>query len=182
MSDRVALSRRRALQAGLGATLGSILSPLAHAAVSPSSRLLSFENLHTGERLQASYWTAGRYDEVACRRIDWVLRDHRAAVAAPISTELLDLLHAIRTRLGTELLFQVISGYRSPVTNARLASAGSSVASNSLHMQGMAIDIRVAGGMLAHLRDTAVALKAGGVGYYPKSNFVHIDVGRVRYW
>lgn len=182
MSDRVVLSRRRALLAGIGATFGSILSPLAQAAVSPSSRLLSFENLHTGERLHATYWTDGRYDQAACQRVDWVLRDHRVKVAAPISTDLLDLLNAIRTRLGTDAPFQVISGYRSPVTNARLSGAGSGVASKSLHMQGMAIDIRVAGCKLTDLRETAVALKAGGVGYYPKSNFVHVDVGRVRYW
>lgn len=167
---------------GIGATLGSILSPLAHAAILPSSRLLSFENLHTGERLQATYWSDGRFDQAACRRVDWVLRDHRESVAAPISTELLDLLHAIRTRLGTDAPFQIISGYRSPITNARLSNAGSGVASNSLHVKGMAIDIRVAGCKLTDLRETAVALKAGGVGYYPKSNFVHVDVGRVRYW
>lgn len=182
MSDRVVLSRRRVLQAGIGATLGSFVSPVAQAVVLPSTRLLSFENLHTGERLQTTYWADGRYDQAACQRVDWVLRDHRAAVAAPISTELLDLLNALRLRLGTDAAFQVISGYRSPVTNAHLSSASSGVASNSLHMKGMAIDIRVPGCKLTALRETAVALKAGGVGYYPKSNFVHVDVGRVRYW
>lgn len=170
------------LQAGIGATFAGLVSPGAQAVVLPSTRLLSFENLHTGERLQTAYWAEGRYDPAACQRVDWVLRDHRAAVAAPISTELLDLLHALRLRLGTEAPFQVISGYRSPVTNAHLSSASSGVASNSLHMKGMAIDIRVPGCKLTTLRETAVALKAGGVGYYPKSNFVHVDVGRVRYW
>jgi uncharacterized protein YcbK (DUF882 family) len=182
LRDHIVLSRRRALQAGIGATLSSILSPFAHAAILPSARLLSFENLHTGERLHATYWSDGRYDQAACRRLDWVLRDHRAAVVAPISTDLLDLLHAIRARLGTDAPFQVISGYRSPSTNARLSNPGSGVAANSLHVKGMAIDIRIAGCKLADLRETAIALKAGGVGYYPKSNFVHVDVGRVRYW
>ncbi len=188
MLNTLIVSRRRALRLGLGAAIGSIFGPMAHAAVSAvpavsaEPRRLSFDNLHTGERLHAAYWMDGRYDQTACRRVDWVLRDHRAGVAAPIATDLLDLLHAIRTRLATDAPFQIISGYRSPNTNAHLASAGSGVASNSLHMQGLAIDIRVPGCALAHLRDTAKTLKAGGVGYYPKSNFVHIDVGRVRYW
>lgn len=155
---------------------------MAHSAVPAAPRLLSFENLHTGERLQTAYWTGGGYDQAACRRIDWILRDHRAGLAAPIATDLLDLLHAIRMRLATDSSLQIISGYRSPKTNAHLGSAGSGVAANSLHMQGLAIDIRVPGCALVHLRDTAKSLKAGGVGYYPKSNFVHIDVGRVRYW
>lgn len=182
MLNKLIVSRRRALRFGLGAAVGSILGPIAHAAVPAAPRLLSFENLHTGERLQTAYWMGGGYDQAACRRIDWILRDHRAGLAAPIATDLLDLLHAIRMRLATDSSLQIISGYRSPKTNAHLVSAGSGVAANSLHMQGLAIDIRVPGCALVHLRDTAKSLKAGGVGYYPKSNFVHIDVGRVRYW
>lgn len=176
------MNRRHAVRLGIGAALGGLLSPVKWAAALPASRMLSLENLHTNESLNAAYWTNGRYDPAACRRVDWLLRDHRAAVSAPISTELLDLLHALRIRLGTDAPFQVISGYRSPGTNARLSAAGSGVASNSLHVKGMAIDIRIPGCRLTDLRETALAMKAGGVGYYPKSNFVHIDVGRVRSW
>lgn len=161
---------------------GALFSPVAYAIPAAAPRVLSFENLHTGERLQAAYWKNGRYESSECRRVDWILRDHRAGLTKPIATDLLDLLHAIRVKLVTNAPFQVISGYRAPATNAHLASAGSGVASNSLHMQGLAIDIRLPGCALAHLRDTAKAMKAGGVGFYPKSNFVHVDVGRVRYW
>lgn len=176
------VSRRRALRFGLGAAIGTVLAPAAYAFPAAVPRLLSFENLHTGERLQAAYWQDGGYDRAACRSIDWILRDHRAGLTTPIATDLLDLLHAIRVRLSTDEPFQIISGYRSPATNAHLAHVGSGVAANSLHMKGLAIDVRLPGCALSRLRDTAKVLKAGGVGYYPKSGFVHIDVGRVRFW
>jgi uncharacterized protein YcbK (DUF882 family) len=162
--------------------MGATFAPAAYAIPAAVPRRLSFENLHTGERLQAAYWQDGGYDPAACRKIDWILRDHRAGLTTPIATNLLDLLHAIRGKLSTDEPFQVISGYRSPGTNAHLARMSSGVASNSLHMQGLAIDVRLPGCALSRLRDTAKALKVGGVGYYAKSDFVHIDVGRVRYW
>jgi uncharacterized protein YcbK (DUF882 family) len=111
-----------------------------------------------------------------------VLRDFRTGDIEVIDPQLLVLLHKISQRIGKDEPFDVISGYRSPKTNARLASNSNGVAKHSLHMQGMAVDICLPGMKLAHLRDAAKSLKAGGVGYYPKSNFIHIDTGKVRYW
>ncbi len=144
-------------------------------------RKLSFENLHTGDRLSAAYWADGRYESDALREIAWVLRDHRANEVHPIEPHLLDLLYALGRVIDTAK-FQVISGYRSPITNAKLAAASEGVAVHSLHTQGMAIDIRVQGMHTAALRDAALSLHGGGVGYYPRSDFVHVDVGRVRRW
>lgn len=185
------IARRQALGLGLSAAAGLAIAPLAAAFAAPlpkssltgsDRRLLAFENLHTGEKLTTPYWINGAYEPEACRQIDWLLRDHRSGNATTMSRELLDLLHRLRSVLESPAPFQVISGYRSPQTNAKLASASSGVASNSLHMKGIAIDIRLPGCALPDLRQAALSLKAGGVGYYPKSNFVHVDTGRVRAW
>jgi uncharacterized protein YcbK (DUF882 family) len=114
--------------------------------------------------------------------INRVLRDHRTDEAHEMDPRLLDLLCDLRLRLDTRESFQIISGYRSPATNAMLNSKSSAVATRSLHMDGKAIDIRIPGRALSLLRKTALSMKAGGVGYYPSSNFVHVDVGRVRSW
>jgi len=114
--------------------------------------------------------------------INHVLRDHRTNLIAEIDTGLLDLLHRVGAALGTARPFEVISGYRSPASNQMLAQNSSGVAKRSLHMDGKAIDIRLPGVPLADLHRTGLTLKSGGVGYYPKSNFVHLDVGRVRSW
>jgi uncharacterized protein YcbK (DUF882 family) len=111
-----------------------------------------------------------------------VLRDHRSDEVSPIDTRLLDLLHTLSDKLDTTSQFHVISGYRSPATNAKLAEKSNGVARHSLHMDGLAIDIRLPGRELADVRRAAIALRSGGVGYYPGSNFVHMDVGRVRTW
>jgi uncharacterized protein YcbK (DUF882 family) len=145
-------------------------------------RSLSFESLHTGERLSAPYWSGHGYLPDALGAIAHVLRDHRTNASHPIDPNLLDLLHALAQRLDRPPAFQVISGYRSPVTNASLAAASEGVATHSLHMQGMAIDIRMQGVRTVRIREAALALRAGGVGYYPKSDFVHVDTGRVRFW
>ncbi len=174
------LDRRQFIISGLGAGLGLVM-PRA-AAHAGAARSLAFHNLHTGETLSAAYWSGGYYLPDPCRRIDRLLRDHRTGDVAPISRALLDALFELNARIGADAPFDVISGYRSPRSNAKLASASSGVARKSLHMKGMAIDVRVPGYSLKRLHKTAVAMKAGGVGYYPKSGFVHIDVGRVRYW
>jgi uncharacterized protein YcbK (DUF882 family) len=114
--------------------------------------------------------------------VNRALRDFRTGDIHPIAPGLLDLLSRLHEKLGSHEPFQVISGYRSPRTNATLHQHSSGVASRSLHMQGMAIDIRLEGTALSNLRGAALALKAGGVGYYPSSDFVHVDVGRVRRW
>jgi len=148
----------------------------------PRERTLSFYNLHTGESLRTAYWTADGYDASALGQINYILRDFRANEVKAIDVRLLDLLHALRERLNTNEPFNVISGYRSPATNAMLHANSEGVAAHSLHIDGKAIDIRVPGRDLSDLRQVAFSLHGGGVGYYPRSDFVHVDVGRVRFW
>lgn len=145
-------------------------------------RTVAFDNLHTGETLKADYWVDGAYVPDALAEVDRVLRDFRTGDVHAIEPKLLDLLHALGGRMETTGAFSVISGYRSPKTNAMLHEASSEVATHSLHMEGMAIDIRLSDRALDALHKTALDMKMGGVGYYPKSNFVHVDVGRVRRW
>jgi uncharacterized protein YcbK (DUF882 family) len=145
-------------------------------------RELAFRNLHTGETIDVVYQADGELDRGALREIDWVLRDFRTGQARSIDLRLLDLLWRLRSALGTTEPYEVISGYRSPETNAMLRREGRGVARGSLHVRAMAIDVRVPGRPLAAVRDTALALRVGGVGYYPASGFVHVDVGRVRFW
>jgi len=148
------------------------------------ARALAFDNIHTGEKLKVEYWADGQYLPDALSEVNHVLRDFRSGEVHPIAPGLLDLLATLRGQLETSAPITVISGYRSPLTNARLRSEHehSGVASKSLHMQGMAIDIRVAGRSLTSVHDAALLLRSGGVGYYPSSDFVHVDVGRVRTW
>ncbi len=145
-------------------------------------RRLAFANLHTGETLDAAYWERGAYVPDALAAVNTLLRDFRTGEVHVIAPALLDLLVALSGQTGVPATYGVISGYRSPATNAMLHAESGQVASKSLHMQGKAIDIRVAGMDIAYLRDAALALGAGGVGYYPDSQFVHVDVGPVRGW
>jgi uncharacterized protein YcbK (DUF882 family) len=147
-----------------------------------ASRALAFRNLHTGETIDVVYWADGGLDPGARREIDWVLRDFRTGEARPIDSRLLDFLWRLRRALDTTEPFEVISGYRSPATNAMLARQDRGVSRVSLHMRAMAIDVRVPDRPLAALRDAALGLRLGGVGYYPGSGFVHVDAGRVRAW
>lgn len=145
-------------------------------------RCLSFLNTHTGETLQAVYWCEGCYQPDALVAIDRVLRDHRTGDVGTIDRKLLDLLYALHAGFGSDQPFHVISGYRSAATNAELRRAGRCVAARSLHMEGRAIDLRLPGTPLCALRDAARAMEKGGVGFYPSSDFVHIDTGSVREW
>lgn len=145
-------------------------------------RTLAFDNLHTGEKLRTDYWVDGAYVPDALAEVNRVLRDFRTGGVHAIEPKLLDLLNGLAGRMETKSAFSIISGYRSPKTNAMLRAASSEVATHSLHMDGMAIDIRLADRALDALHKTALEMKVGGVGYYPKSNFVHVDVGRVRRW
>jgi len=175
------ISRRNVLKLGL---LGAAFPMRAFAGQNQSAgeRRLSFNNLHTGEKLDLPYWIEGDYVPESLSEINHLLRDHRNNQVAAIDLRLLDLLHHVRDVLDTSLPLQVISGYRSPASNQMMASHSSGVAKHSLHMEGKAIDIRIPGIQLADLRQTGLQLKGGGVGYYPASNFVHLDVGRVRTW
>jgi uncharacterized protein YcbK (DUF882 family) len=183
MSRVEGLDRRRFLGiAGAAAIAGWSLPAEATVLFPSDPRALSFDNLHTGERLQTVYWERGRYIPDAVRQIEWLLRDFRADEAHAIDLRLLDLLAALHARLETREPFAVISGYRSPATNAMLASMHDGVAQNSFHMKGRAIDIRVPGRQLRYLRAAALSLRRGGVGYYPHSDFIHVDTGPIRTW
>ena len=182
---RPKLDRRSLLKAGILVVSGCIFPYAAFGALEkklPPDRSLSLYNLHTGESLKTVYWSRGKYISEALADINYILRDHRTGEIESIDKRLLDLLYAICKRLRNQNSFKIISGYRSPSTNALLCKTSSGVAKGSLHQQGKAVDIRLPGCQLSSLRDTAIALKGGGVGFYPKSNFVHVDVGRVRYW
>lgn len=175
------VNRRRLL--GLGGVCAlSLLSGRAFANALSPSKILSFHNLHTGENLKTEFWAEGQFIPEALTQINRVLRDHRTDEISQIDPGLLNLLHAIQRKIETREAFQVISGYRSPASNAKLRALSGGVANRSLHMSGKAIDIALPGCRLSHLRSAALSLRAGGVGYYPSSGFVHVDTGRVRQW
>ena len=166
--------------AGLATTL---VYPQSLMAAKPTGeRKLAFYNTHTGEETRATYWVEGEYVQEGLIDLHKVLRDHRTGEVYPIDPQLLDLLHGLQHRVDHYKPFSIISGYRSPKTNAMLNKKSNGVAKRSLHMQGKAIDIRLPGVDLKHLRKAALAMKAGGVGYYPASDFIHVDTGRVRFW
>lgn len=170
------------LGAGLLAMSGLACVGALPARAAPNARALSFYNLHTDERLKVTYWADGNHIPEALTEINHILRDFRTDQTRPIDVRLLDLLHSIRQSIGTEQPYHIISGYRSPATNAKLAKSSRNVARRSMHLVGKAVDVRLPGQSLRTLRKAAVAQKSGGVGFYPKSNFIHLDVGRIRYW
>jgi len=149
---------------------------------SQQARALAFYHIHTDEWLNVTYWAQGQYLPEAMAQINVFLRDHRTGDVHTIDPVLLDTLHAIREHLGVHKTFHVISGYRSPATNAMLRQHTAGVAKHSLHMQGRAIDIRLPRFDSRQLRRAALAVAPGGVGYYPKSDFVHVDTGKHRQW
>lgn len=145
-------------------------------------RTLLVESLHTGEKCKATFWERGRYNPDALAELNTVMRDHRTGDIFEIDKNLYDALYVLASVVEAKPRFQLVSGYRSPKTNAKLAANGNGVAKKSYHMRGMASDIRAQGVDLRHLHKAAKALKVGGVGIYERSNFVHVDVGPVRYW
>ena len=182
------LSRRNFLRMGAGVAVAVMASPVLTRSVSANTvrgeRSLSLYNIHTGESLNTVYWQDGIYipDEMAS--ISHILRDRRNGEMEQMDIRLIDMLSELHNKVDGKQAFQVISGYRSPASNNRLrkASAKGGVAKKSLHMQGRAMDIRLPKVQLAHLHKAAVQMKKGGVGYYPRDGFIHVDTGRVRYW
>lgn len=165
------------------ATFASLMAPSVFARSQQSGeRALDFYNIHTGERLKTTYWIDGQYIPEELDAINNIMRDYRNGQRAKMDPQLLDLLHKLQLKTGKTNNFEIISAYRSAASNARLHKAGSGVAKRSLHMRGRAIDIRLPGIELKHLRQAALKLHAGGVGYYPDSNFIHVDTGRPRFW
>jgi uncharacterized protein YcbK (DUF882 family) len=178
------LSRRTLLVRTAAGALATTAWARAHAAPAPlpDGTRLSLMNLHTGEKADVVWVDGGQRLGDAQAELDRLLRDHRSGDVHPIDAGLFDQLVVLKGLLGTSQPFHVISGYRSPATNARLADAGRGVARHSLHMEGRAIDIRVPGVQLHHVHRAALTMGAGGVGYYERSQFVHLDTGRVRRW
>lgn len=149
---------------------------------SPSHKTLSFEHAHTGDKLKLTYFERGSYIKDALHEINYLLRDYHTDDIHPIDTALLDQLFDLKQTLGVNKPFHIVSGYRSPFTNAQLRKHSHGVAEHSLHMQGRAIDIRVEGVRTKTIRNAALAMARGGVGYYPHNNFVHLDTGEFRTW
>lgn len=177
--------RRRFLKTGIVAVAGlffPLVPQIGFCALSNEARDLRFYNTHTDERLDVCYWANGSYLNGELASINHFFRDFRTGDVKVIDPRLLDLLHAISQKAGPKASLHLISGYRSPKTNQKLRQNSSGVARKSMHMLGHAADIRIPGVETATLRKIAVKIGGGGVGYYPKSDFVHVDIGRVRYW
>ena len=176
-----AISRRKALGMLAGSAL--LLSPLsALCAQSISKRSLSFVHTHTGEKLSIDYWCDGAFQTQCLAPLNHFLRDFRTGEIANMDAGLLDILYNLQVLTDRDAMYEVISGYRSPQTNAMLRKSSSEVAQKSLHMEGKAIDIRVTGFSTRKLQQLALSNQAGGVGFYAKSDFVHLDTGRIRSW
>lgn len=194
MDDHALASRRRFLHqstrlataAGMaGAALPLVAGRPARAAT--PARTLNLAHTHTGERLSLLHAAGDALPPAATAALNHFLRDHYSGAAAVIDLRLLELLHGVQRLLrldrGTAGVFEIISAYRAPDTNARLRErGGGGVARASLHMQGRALDVRLRGVPLPELRDAALELRAGGVGFYARDRFVHLDTGRVRSW
>ncbi|MCP5197597.1 MAG: DUF882 domain-containing protein [Gammaproteobacteria bacterium] len=181
--ERPILNRRgffKLAVGGLGAL--ALASGTLEAAVR-RERYLSFYNPNTGETIRQIYWTPREgYIRESLKQINWALRDHHNDQVKPFDYNVLDQLYALQLQLSARSPLHVISAYRSPITNHRLCEGSRRVARNSYHIQAMALDVRMPGGRASDLCRAARSLGAGGVGYYPRSNFVHIDSGPVRYW
>ena len=173
---------RRSFLAGMAvAGLGLVKVPRIFAAME-ASRSLSFRCLNTGEELTTKYFAAGNYLPGALHDVNHVLRDWRTNQVHPIDPELLDLVNELHQATGSRMPIEVICGYRSPATNKMLSKRSGEVAKRSLHMDGKAMDVFLEDVDLRYVRAAALELGRGGVGYYPTSNFVHVDVGPVRKW
>ncbi len=180
----VCLRRRRFLTVGTGLALSSLLLPVgANASTArPVNRQLRMKNLHTGEKCLVNYWEDGRYIDDGLSELNQVMRDHRSNEVAAIDTALYDQLVLLQHKLGVNNEIRITSGYRSLKTNNMLRGRSSGVAKQSYHTRAQAIDLSIEGVDLGKLRKAALSMKAGGVGYYPSSGFVHLDTGPFRTW
>jgi uncharacterized protein YcbK (DUF882 family) len=198
---RMEISRRSFMKFGAAAATLMMTPRLVSAGISPDSsqvapagaapdsipdaapeKMLSFYNTRTGEEWNRVYWCQGDYVPEALEEINYLLRDHRTNEVREIDPRLLDLLYDLNEKLNSRGPFLVVSGYRSPETNALLRRRSRRIARNSLHMEGMAVDMRLPDRSIRQLARVALSLKSGGVGYYPRRHFVHVDTGKVRRW
>jgi uncharacterized protein YcbK (DUF882 family) len=184
------LDRRTILKTGLAVCVGGAISGFSKPALAAMPAVgrdtgvftVSFRNMHTDESFSGVYRVGHKYLPEAFERINLVLRDFRSGDVFPIDPRTIDLLSVLQQKAGANTPFDVLSGYRSPKTNMMLRASSEGVARRSLHMTGQAVDLHIPNYSLAQLRDVARSLRMGGVGYYPKSNFVHVDTGQVRHW
>lgn len=178
-------SRRRFLK---NIAVGSLITmgtpAIANAALRhfPAHKTLAFQNVNTGDKLKLTYFENGQYVRDALKEINFAFRDFRTDTIHPIDPALLDQLFDLKLLLDIHKPFHIISGYRSPATNAKLRMHSHGVAKRSLHMQGRAVDIRLPGIEANIIRNAALKMRRGGVGYYRSSNFVHLDTGAFRTW
>jgi uncharacterized protein YcbK (DUF882 family) len=178
--SRKIMDRRAFLQ---NATLASLsLKGIAARAEVQQARSLSFVHTHTGERVSETYFDSNGYALESLGRINHLLRDFRTDEIHAIDVRVLDILHDLQAMTGHEAPYEIISGYRSPKTNAALRRNSTGVAEHSFHMQGRAIDVRLSGYPIGELHRLARTLGRGGVGFYPRSDFVHLDSGPIRFW
>lgn len=180
----IRVSRRRFLR---GVLLGvpavvALGGPARALGAAMECRSIELLNTHTGESLRTEYFGNGGYRDGSLSALNNLLRDFRTGEVAQIDPRLFDVLHDMAALADREARFEVISGYRSPATNAMLNSRSNGVAKHSLHMEGRAIDVRLQGYRTDRLRDLALSLQSGGVGFYRDLDFVHVDTGRVRTW
>lgn len=174
---------RREILRYLAASGAILMMPAALANLPKEApRQLSLYNLHTEEKLKAVYWADGEYQPDGLAEINYLLRDHRSGEHTEMDPQLLNLMFLLQQKAQSKQAFHIISGYRSPASNEMLRKSSTGVAQKSLHTLGMAVDLRLPGIKLEALRDMAISLQGGGVGFYPKSDFIHIDTGRVRQW
>jgi len=183
MTHKPAMGRRTLLRQSMRAAALGALAVLALPVRAAQARSLALVHMHTGERIDLVYADGAAYDRAALAALNHFLRDHYSGDVGTIDPAVFDQLHRVQLALGAARPFEVISGYRCASTNDRLRSIrGGGVARHSLHTEGRAIDVRLPGVPLVALRDAALALRSGGVGFYPRERFVHLDSGRVRAW
>lgn len=175
------VSRRLLLRTAVGLAGASLVSP-ALAQIGGAPRSIAIARVQTGERFAGAYWQDGRYNTEALRQLDWVMRDPALDEATPMDPRLFDVLFAVSQRIGGSDTFEVISGYRSPETNAANARRSRRVSKASLHMSGMAADVRLVGANSMGMARLAAEMQVGGVGLYRRDGFVHLDCGPVRRW
>lgn len=175
------VSRRLLLRAAVGLSAAGLATP-ALAQLGGAARAITIARVQTGERFSGVYWQNGRYEPEALRQLDWVMRDPQMDEATPMDPRLFDVLYSVSQRIGGSDTFEVISGYRAPETNAANARKSRRVSKASLHMSGMAADVRLVGANSMGMARLAAEMQMGGVGLYRRDGFVHLDCGPARRW
>jgi len=183
-SNLNSINRREILKLGLAGTLATVV-PLGFSSDAQASRhtwRVGFRHAHTGESFNGVYRVGDKYLPEAFERLNYVLRDFRTGEVFPMDPRVIDIMAIIQRKAKSRNPIEIFSGYRSPKTNNGLRRNTSGVAKNSFHMYGQALDLHIDNYSTSKLRKIAMGLRAGGVGYYPKSQFIHVDTGKVRSW